>query len=409
MAGKAAKGMWTMPDQPVAVEPDRAKDLMRLGWAVAELRGRVGFGLNDPGRLIQAQPVRTDHALPLAEERSQAELRIEVKGVVAALATRTGLAFSGDGMEDADGNLPTKDSCTGVQRVIDLADAVPEDIEAATRAPTWSAFTEALYKWDAFIQDQLASATFGESSAYQLGRGLAESSWMLDPATDPASISGWEHLFSAQRCVALTRLLERLDAALPDLSVQATKGSLAAWRRLAKDPAWRSQPLAPAYLRQQILIWRDLLVVGTDPQSLDKPSLLQRISTILPVLRALWLQLVLVALFTIGLAFGAWLLTRHGQHGPWGEIVSGIGILGITTTSLSAKVKATGNSLVARLNTAVNADLVVAAATIVPPEPPEAKVSGPGMLSMPGSVAEPVTMLQVVAPSARTRQSAAVR
>src|ERR1035437_5109732 len=158
--------MWTMPDQPVAVEPDRAKDLMRLGWAVAELRGRVGFGLNDPGRLIPAQPVRTDHALPLAEERSQAELRIEIKGVVAALATRTGLAFSGDGMEDADGNLPAKDSCTGVQRVIDLGDAVPEDTDAATRAPTWSAFTEALYKWDAFIQDQLASATFGESSAY---------------------------------------------------------------------------------------------------------------------------------------------------------------------------------------------------------------------------------------------------
>jgi hypothetical protein len=387
-----------MPEQPVAVEPDRAKDLMRLGWAIAELRGRLGFGSRDPGRLIQAEPVRTDHALPLGEERTPDELLTEVKGVVAALATRTALTFKGDDMKDAEGNLPTKGSCTGAQRVIELADAVPEDLGAATRTATWDAFTEALYQWDASIQNQLASATFGESSAYQLGRGLAESSWMLDPATDPNSISGWEHLFSAERCVALTRLLERLDPALPNLSVQATKGSLAAWRNLARDPAWRSLPLSPAYLRQQILIWRDLLVVGTDPQSLDKPSMLQRISTIVPVLKALWLQLVLIVCFTVALALGAWLLTKYGHSGPSGEIVSGIGILGITTTSLSAKAKATGNSLVARLNTAVDADLVVAAATVVPPKPKDAKVSGPGMLSMPGSVAEPVTMLQVVTP-----------
>jgi hypothetical protein len=72
-------------------------------------------------------------------------------------------------------------------------------------------FTEALYQWDAAIQDHLASASFGESSAYQLGRGLAECSWALDPNWPPNEVMGWEHVLGSERCVALTRLLERPD------------------------------------------------------------------------------------------------------------------------------------------------------------------------------------------------------
>jgi hypothetical protein len=382
-----------VPD--VTIQPDRAKDLMRLGWSLAELRGRIQFGDTDPGRLFEVQPQRTGHALPLGEERSPAELLIETKQVVLALAIRTSLSLSGDNIEDLNGNKPTAGSQTAAQRLVALADAVPKDPQAPTRGPAWNAFTEGLYLWDAMIQDQLATLSFGESSAYQLGRGLAETSWMLTPNAPANSMASWQYLLGAKRCIALTRLLERLDPALPDPCVEATKGSLAAWERVAKDDAWRSVAESPIFLRQQTTIWRDLLIIGTAPQRLDKPSLLQRMATIVPVIKAMFWHIVFALIFAVGLAVGAWLLTRYGTSGPGGEIVSAVGLLGVTATGLSAKAKATANSLVQRLTDAVSSDLVVSAATYVPKRPRRAKVKGPGLLSMPGSVAEPITMNQI--------------
>jgi hypothetical protein len=140
-----------MPDP--TIQPDRAKCLMRLGWALAELRGRVGFGSRDPGRLLEVQPVRTDHALPLGEERSPAEQLIEVKKVVLTLAGEAGLAFRGDNMKDANGNVPVADSLTAAQRVVGLADAVPEHLNDPSRQANWNAFTEALYEVVATDED----------------------------------------------------------------------------------------------------------------------------------------------------------------------------------------------------------------------------------------------------------------
>src|SRR5690242_9950783 len=47
------------------VGQDRAQDLMRLGWAIAELRGRVYFRPADPGCIAGNGVARFQHSLPL--------------------------------------------------------------------------------------------------------------------------------------------------------------------------------------------------------------------------------------------------------------------------------------------------------------------------------------------------------
>src|SRR5205814_772266 len=67
-----------------------------------------------------------------------------------------------------------------------------------SRSPSWKKFTDALFYWDAKIQDKLTlQPTL--SAAYQLGRGLAETSWALDPANAEAEDDwrSWVFLFGA--------------------------------------------------------------------------------------------------------------------------------------------------------------------------------------------------------------------
>ena len=58
----------------------------------------------------------------------------------------------------------------------------------------WNTLSNKPYRWDAAIQDRLALLP-AQSAAYQLGRGLAETFWALEPrimeSTDPRS---WELL-----------------------------------------------------------------------------------------------------------------------------------------------------------------------------------------------------------------------
>ena len=377
-----------------AVNQNRAQDLMRLGWAIAELRGRLYFGAADPGRIADPATVRADHSLPLSGERSPKEQLIETKEVVQALAKRANLELDGGRMKDSRGHTATT-PCTAAARAIELADQVPDKRSATSWGDTWDSFTEALYQWDAAIQDHLASASFGESSAYQLGRGLAECSWALDPNWPPNEVMGWEHVLGSERCVALTRLLERLTPALPTATASAIKGSLAAWQRVARDPAWRSgtNPEAPVFLRHQVNAWRDMLIVGADPQTFERaPRPLQEVANIIPIIKGLWVQIVAALLSAGILAAGAWAITRYGNSQPWGALISALGIVGVTGSGLlaSAKKKATG--LVERVQAAIAADERAKAATIIPDRPQKATVKSPGRLSTPGSFAEPITL-----------------
>jgi hypothetical protein len=409
----------TTPTAPV-VGQDRAQDLIRLGWAIAELRGRVYFRPADPGCIAGNGVARSQHALPLYTERSSGELLGETQQVLRELAKRTGLDLDGSEMKDADGVTPSA-PCTAAVRVTELAGQVPEKRATSTWQASWDAFTLALYRWDAAIQDKLAGESFGESSSYQLGRGLAECSWALDPKRTANDVMGWEHVLGSARCVALTRLLDRLVPVVSADVASAVKGSLAAWQRVARDPAWRGDPVPaatglrrltetapaaprllrrkdtapapPVFLRRQADIWRDMLVGGTDPCVFARPPELARsVANIIPIIRGLWVQLLSGLVSVIALAAGIWFIGKYGHSKVLGALISALGLFGLTASSLlaSAKKKATG--LVDRVQKAIAADEIVQAATIIPAKPKGAEVKSPGRLSTPGSFAEPITL-----------------
>src|SRR5262245_2719007 len=64
---------------------DSVMEALRLGWYIAEVRGRNEGRSPLPGDKL---PKRTRHALPLKIERSPDELRIEAQKVLGALAGR---------------------------------------------------------------------------------------------------------------------------------------------------------------------------------------------------------------------------------------------------------------------------------------------------------------------------------
>jgi hypothetical protein len=68
---------------------------LRLGWSVAEMRGR-NWPEGPPGEVI-GMPDRVDHPLPLRIERGRNELRIEIQSVVAELAQELRVDDAPDG------------------------------------------------------------------------------------------------------------------------------------------------------------------------------------------------------------------------------------------------------------------------------------------------------------------------
>jgi hypothetical protein len=68
---------------------------LRLGWSVAEMRGRNRPD-GPPGEVI-GMPDHVDHPLPLRIERGKTELRIEIQSVVAELAQQLHVDDAPDG------------------------------------------------------------------------------------------------------------------------------------------------------------------------------------------------------------------------------------------------------------------------------------------------------------------------
>ena len=67
-------------------DSDRVQAAIRLGWAVAEVRGRNRPG--GPSGAVLNLPVQVDDPLPLRVQRTRTELRIEAQGVLSYLAAR---------------------------------------------------------------------------------------------------------------------------------------------------------------------------------------------------------------------------------------------------------------------------------------------------------------------------------
>jgi hypothetical protein len=365
-------------------DAQQVRDLIRFGWAIAEFRGLVRVGNDDPAAAKTLLRKRKYHALPLSWERSAPEQRYELEDVVTKLAADLGLSLSGKDMVDWEHNKPRDATITAAGRVLDLAQQVPADPTDPGWSARWNAFAEALYQWDKQVQDTLAPGPFGKSSAYQLGRGLAEVTWALDPHAPADDVDGWLFLLGRERTLALTQLLERLDKYFEPLTAKSIMASLKRWGTLVENEVARTAEAA-VYLRQQALLWRDLLVTDRDPKTLVSPAKpIAEVASIWPVLKALWLQ-ILLGVIGIGVLTGAAFALAHSSgsdNSTFGAAAAVLGVFGITGSGLSARAKSSANSLLKSVNEGLQADLVVDAVTRLPPKVPgeqrQAKLSTPG-------------------------------
>jgi hypothetical protein len=353
--------------EPSVADSESALEAFRLGWAMAEVRGRTWLGDRDPAAAAVPDATRVGHALPLAAERKPGEQAIESREVLATLAARVGVDVPANRLTGQRGYTSPASA-----RLRSLSDAVDSrrGSQREFRA-SWNAFSRFVYAWDAHIQDVLAAGAFGRASAYQLGRGLAEASWALDPPSDPGSWSGWSFLLGTERVAFLQQLLDRLAPYFHPLTLPALKNSLEQWRMRAaieagQAPAQRERSAAPQALRQQARRWRDLVVTRQDPRiPLEPGAKIRKSAVVWPYLRSLWPQLSFVALGTAVLVVAAYLVPSNGSQGAVAAI---LGTASITSATISAKAKSSAQSLLAQARAAFDIAVAVQATCILPPE-----------------------------------------
>lgn len=338
---------------------DVVRYAFRLGWAVAELRGRYRpdrYGQRDPGHTDVF--ARNGFELPLASERSPAEIRKELVDLV----------------EDLSGAVELTDADT--QKIWTKLKVCLEGLDEkdAARTSLWSGVAHRFYELDAHIQDTLVLQA-SQAAAYQLGRGLAETYWALQPASPASAMGSWEFLLGVARCETLRRLAARLSPYFGSQVLAAIDGPLEAWAQLAADQARRSRPGVEAALYEQVLLWRDLVRKERLPGDLQLAG-----NTKAPAATDAWKDLKLYqtavrsllapligGVVSIGLLAGGGALLASGSGETWWTTIASIlGALGLTSAGLYARAKANVTSLLANLSQTVQIERIRQAANLCP-------------------------------------------
>ena len=335
---------------------------LRFGWAIAEMRGRLRTGPPTDAPVVH----RLEHALPLEDERTWTEQTIELQAIVGALAQKQSLDvdFAVGDLSEHRGN----DTCSSHLEAlsIELARLRNAGNESAVTFK-WGEACEFFYAWDAKIQDALAPRSFSTASAYQLGRGLAETYWALDPATSDDDPRSWSFLLGDTRREQLQSLLKRLADYFPPSTAQSVSASLGAWVAVAADEVVRAPRESIAALHDQIRGWHDaLLLEQTLVQRVPPQELLKRSREFGPVLRAFVPEL---ALGLIGFGAAGVAAAFFAVGGVWpaiAPVLAILGGLGITGSGALAKAKNDANSLFAQLQQAMDADLATRELTVLP-------------------------------------------
>jgi hypothetical protein len=461
---------------------DDAQDVLsalRLGWSVAEMRGRIRPG-GPPGD-VGGMPDHIDHPLPLRIERGPAELRIEVHSVVADLARRLHIEDSADGIglcaALADQvrllvHVRAPEAAEALQKALDLleqagseqaiqilkaaradqqalvtrhqravaaaqqvlagarqltaagppsagahaaavlaaenaveleqaisageaaglaaldqvievldspdiaAQAAAESIRQrqleladAARGP-WADLAELIWRFDAHAQNRLTATSESQGIGYQLGRGLAETYWALDPAQVTGSAS-WSFLLSERRCGELSRMTGRLAAYMGDYTASAIAGSVEVWKEVARTPEWLGDvQQADRALYSQIRRWYELIILRQDPTTLIGPAaLMKNYRTVSRALQLFWPQLV-AAVFGLGFLVVLLLLVSADIGTSWEKTLSGIlAAIGLSLAGLTGTLKNSAQALLTRLRQDAYTDLVAIAVQTAPPPP----------------------------------------
>jgi hypothetical protein len=331
----------------------------RLGWAVSELRGRYR-----PDRLGQRDPghgkvfVRNGHELPLASERSPAEIRKELIETVEDLFPPMSLTDDG-----------TKTIWEALKTSLEGLAA-----KGADHDDLWPHVAHKFYELDAHVQDTLVLEA-SQAAGYQLGRGLADTYWALQPACASNAMGSWEFLLGPDRCETLRRLAARLTSYIGSQVLAAIDGPLESWSELAANPGRRDQPDVQTDLYRQGLLWRDLIrgersTADLQPPGKVKTSATTEAWTDLGLYRtaALSLKVPLIgAVISIALLVaGASLLAEGSGSTAVTTLVGILGALGLTSVGLYARAKAEVTSLLTNLGQTVETERIRQVANLCP-------------------------------------------
>ena len=418
----------TVPD-----DAGRVLTALRLGWSIAEVRGR-----NRPDAPPGARarlPGPPGHALPLHVEQTSPELRIEAQAVLAAMARELGVDSGGanqascsqaidaqaralakaregaralgavaaaDGADPAGAAVPAGAALAGAAvpdgaaapgavaaNVPGAGDApVAANVPVAARvavagdvpgagdppaaddpAAQWDALQELIFRFDAHIQDALALGSDTVASGYQLGRALADPYWALDPALDTSNNAA-----AWQFLLGDIRCSEigRLAGRLGAYLHPYTPAAIAGSVQIWKHVAADKawRSNADDYLYRQMRTWYELVAMRQDPTTLVKPYALTRnYRMIVRALRIFWPEVLGITVAAGALSGFVVLLGENKVNSLLNSAQGLIAIAGFTTAGLLAKLKNQAQAMVTRLRQDVYTDLVAVAITTVPTMP----------------------------------------
>jgi hypothetical protein len=353
-------------DDSTPIEPaDREQVLRagRLGWSLAELRGRVRESVSGP----PPDRARPRGVLPLGQERSQKEKLIEYGNAVASLAVQFGVDVPAQTLSHAPASVRDKSASEWLRSAVW---AVASPLDPADTAAVEGARKELAtlyYSWDARIQDELAAQP-SVSAAYQLGRGVGEIRWSFDLSkANDADYAPAIFLLGADRGERIDRLIARLAAYYDPITRHALEVSLRAWR--IDDPAITDEPddTWRSGLAAQATIWHDLIVGERDGASLVSPrDVLDHPASLLALARLLAPEVVIAAVGVTLLLVAAYFLDTSAVSHWIGAAVAILGLTGVTASGLAAKARASAMNLFTAFRADVYRNLVAEKATVAP-------------------------------------------
>ncbi len=343
---------------------DDVATALRLGWAVAEVRGRNWS--HGPRPAASPLPSEPGDVLPLRSQRTGSASRRESVSALVSLTRRLEMEGAAEFEAELAEVLPP---------FTPEGDALLVDDGGEEVGAEWDRIAASFIDWDGRIQDELTQRGEHLANAYLLARGVAECYWGLGPerswtsgsavtAVSPAFLLGEE------RRRELTRMLGRLGPdTIHPLSAAGISGSLEAWGDVATDDAWSRDPRMRATLYEQVRQWYQLLMLGQDPTTLIRPYarltswryLFRAARTFLPQAVLVFVALGLVAAFFVvtGLDGSTWV----------SPVLATGGFGAFAFAGLLAKGQSAAQRLVTRLKQDAYTDLVAISVAIVPPYP----------------------------------------
>ncbi|MDO9454872.1 hypothetical protein [Nocardioides sp.] len=350
-----------MPD-PVDPQVNQA---LRLGWSVAELRGRTWpHGPRTDGRDVPEQP---EHVLPLRSQRDNGVATAETRAALTLLAAELGV-------RDPDGR-DLEDDLAWIA-------AAGVGVPGAAGEALWVANGGHLAYWDGAIQTNLGGRDEQLANAYLLGRGLGECYWALGPRdlwrdADPGTRGDSPtYLLGADRRSELTRMLGRLPpGAVNALTGPAVSGSLAAWGEVVADRDWLLVDDLAESLYDQSRSWYQLVVLRQDPTTLVPPY--AKLSGLRGAGRALrqfgpQTGLAVVALGLLTAFFG---LLGRDFPGVASSLLATSGVSAFAVAGLLARGQSAAQMLTTRLRQDAYTDLLAVSLTRLPERPDDDQLS----------------------------------